>query len=513
MPTVPTLEAPNVQEEPLPGRPFPRMQESVEEGAFGGPIGQGLEHVSQAVVAQQAKEKQQNDQLRIIDADTQLKSYSNTLLYGTPDQNGAMQGGAFSLRGADAINLQNKYLPQYDQFAANLNASLTPDQQRVFSRHTAETRGEIDLHLSRYEFEQSNTLADEIYSNATKTTIQSAASGWRDPAVLARTQQDILGLTKMQGQREGWTPDIESAHLRDTMSQLHSEMITSMVASGATTQARNYLYQNFQGFDAKAGETAQRMIMAAEEHQDVVGEKQREKAADGVLKQGLELASKDQLTPSWAFQHSGPLKAHELQFLLNAASGKELKTDPGTYAELLTRANEGRDITQDATTELSAGRLALPDYTRLVDMSGKARPNYVKAGVDYINQSLQVDQMNPDPSRATSKANALRDWDDWVQGHPDAEPSVANRESEAIAHRYLLVDPDQSILTLHVPRYLVGSRTQPDIQATEQKTVQALQSGEISQQEAARQALLLKQWRKALDTQQQRIKPKAAPNG
>jgi hypothetical protein len=173
-----------------------------------------------------------------------------------------------------------------------------------------------------------------------------------------------------------------------------------------------------------------------------------------------------------------------------------------TYSDLLTRGTSGQDIRDDANDALRRGALSLPDYTRLTELAGKDRPNYYKAGSDYINQALQVDMMNPDPAKATSRANALRDWETWNRQNPKATPDQANEASQAIAHRYLLIDPAKSTLSLGVPRFLQGSRTAPDLDATERQTVQALSAGAITPDEAARQAALIKQWRAAIAAQQ-----------
>ena len=80
MPTVPTLEAPTVQEEPLPGRAFPRLDTNVPEAAFGSTLAAGIERASEAGVQQQAVEKRQNDQLRVIDANTQLEAAKTAIV-------------------------------------------------------------------------------------------------------------------------------------------------------------------------------------------------------------------------------------------------------------------------------------------------------------------------------------------------------------------------------------------------------------------------------------------------
>lgn len=177
MPTVPTLETPTVQAEALPGRANPRLDDNASPASFGEGLAQGIEAVGAAGSEEQTKLKTQNDQLRVVDANTQLEAAKTAMLYG--DTQG--QGGAFSLHGADAMDMPNKILPQYDQVADGISSTLTPDQQRLFHPHVQLGRNELDTSLNRYEYEESNRLAQAVYTNGAKQTITNATVGWRIP--------------------------------------------------------------------------------------------------------------------------------------------------------------------------------------------------------------------------------------------------------------------------------------------------------------------------------------------
>lgn len=263
MPTVPSLEAPQVQEEPLPGRAYPRLDDNVNPAAFGGPLAQGLENVSQAVTQQEAKEKIQNDNLRVIDANTQLEAGRNALLYGTPDQNGKMQGGAFSLHGMDAINLPSKLLPAYQKMADNISSTLTPDQQRLFKSHTAAGQNELNLQLNRYEYEESNRLANQVYTNAASTAVESASVGWRDPIVVGKSRADIKALVQLQGDREGWGPDEKDAQTRKLLAEMHYSVVDRMLADGSPQAALRY----FVGSKAEPGIRDSNELTGQQAHQ------------------------------------------------------------------------------------------------------------------------------------------------------------------------------------------------------------------------------------------------------
>lgn len=235
MPMVPNLESPQVQQEPLPGRAIPRVDDNVSAASFGAPLAQGLEAVGAAGAEEEAKLKTQNDQLRVIDANTQLEAAKTQMLYG---QDG--KGGAFSLHGMAAINMPSTILPEYDKVAQGITANLTPDQQRLFHGHIELGRNELNTSLNRYEYEESNRLADAVYTNGAKQSISNATVGWRDPDTIMKSRLDLKGLVQMQGDREGWNGDQRAENLSKLQAEMHFNVVDRMLADGSPNAALGY---------------------------------------------------------------------------------------------------------------------------------------------------------------------------------------------------------------------------------------------------------------------------------
>jgi hypothetical protein len=240
MPTVPNLEAAQVQQEPLPGRAYPRVDTDVTPADFGSGLAQGLSEVGAAGAEQEAKLKQQNDQLRVIDANTQLEAAKTSMLYGKPQDDGTFTGGAFSLHGTAAINMPATILPQYDQVAQKISSTLTPDQQRMFQAHIALGKNELNTQLNRYEYEESNRLADQVFTNGVRQTISNATVGWRDPDAIMKSRLDLKGLIQMQGDREGWSADERSQQLAKVQAEMHFNVVDRMLADGSPKTALAY---------------------------------------------------------------------------------------------------------------------------------------------------------------------------------------------------------------------------------------------------------------------------------
>ncbi len=300
MPMVPNLESGSVQEEPLPGRPYPRLSDDASAADFGGGIARGLEEVGSAGAGEQATLKRQNDQLRVVDANTQLEAAKTQLLYG---QDG--KGGAFSLHGMNAMNMPQTLLPQYDQAAQKISAGLTPDQQRVFAQHIAIGKGELDTQLNRYEYEESKRLADTVYKSAAEQTVTNASLGYRDPDTLMKSRLDLKALVQMQGDREGWDQPTRDTMQAGLLDKMHQSVIDSMLADGNTSTAKQYLTDNRSEMDPKRYLQMQNIVDEKQKAQVVdttasgivsaygLGTDTGERALAGLDKMGLDDKTKD----------------------------------------------------------------------------------------------------------------------------------------------------------------------------------------------------------------------------
>lgn len=233
---------------------------------------------------------------------------------------------------------------------------------------------------------------------------------------------------------------------------------------------------------------------------EALHEKQDAEIADGITKDGIKLDASGKLTSAWIEQNRDNLSPTEYRYFyneLNKPGDEATKSDPRVYAPLLERSLAGEDVTKEAKAALFSGQLSQPDYTKIVEKSEALRPGYVKRGSDYIGASLAVSQLNPDPDAQRSRANALDDWREWASSHPQATDAEARKMYESLADHYRIVPAQKTILTMHVPLYLVGDRTNPDLAATAAQTKAKFESGELTREEYARQAQIIMQWQNA----------------
>jgi hypothetical protein len=254
----------------------------------------------------------------------------------------------------------------------------------------------------------------------------------------------------------------------------------------------------FQSKAANAIQEKTRLRLAQEdrERRQIADEAQKdldiEKTA-GTLSRSKVLARRDDLSPD------------DFRYFLTETTGGATKSNPNIYASLLVRASSGQDVTKEARNSFSRGNLSKEDFDRLVSISSGS--GWYKRGAQLISGALRVSELNPDPAAAQRLTSAINAWNEYAQGL-DAKQIQNMTSDQALAEanrlikEFAIIDTQNFALTLRLPRYIVGSRERPDLDATEDKTLEEFESGRISQQEFNAQSALIKQWRQAITSMQ-----------
>jgi len=255
-------------------------------------------------------------------------------------------------------------------------------------------------------------------------------------------------------------------------------------------------------------DTVIRSQIADAQRIQMMNERAQKKAAETVSKNGDLLLANGQLTADWIEAHRNTMDPSDYRYFYRAMSGEgDAPRNPMIYADLRERAGSGADVRDEARSALQRGAIRIGDYNTVLNEVEQERPGWYKRGSQFISTSAAVSDLNPDPAAAQRKARMLDDWNAWATANPKATDQQAQAEYQRVVQEYAIVDQQNFTITKRAPRYLVGSRNQPDIDATERQTVKAFKDGQIDQAEFERQAALLKEWRQALAHQ---VKPKQA---
>lgn len=499
MPQIPTLS----NQTSLRGLPSVRAQERPRDGLQ--VLARGVADVGAILNKVRQEETLRADRAAVTEADRMLGETENSLLFDP-------QAGAYTRRGKNAFNLPQQVLPEYDKAAAKIEQGLATDRQKlVFREALNERRVRIERDLNQHEHQERNNYYDQTDEAAISTSVQTATNYAYRPdrvdAELATQRSVINGLAS----RKGWDETQKSMAMMKAETQTHEAVVSRMLLDNKFDAAGAYLAQKAPRMLDSSVEHLQRRIILEEEQGFARMERMQRRASEEIVKEGDKLLSGGNLTPDWIERNRKVLSQEDYRYFLRKLSGGDDESKPAdviTYADIRDRAGRGEDVREEARQALLRGQIRTSDYNNIVGEVETGRPNWYKRGSQFISTSAAVSDLNPDPAAAQKKAQMLDDWDMWARENPQAKDTEAQAAYRRIVEEYAIVDTSNMALTKRAPRFLVGSRNTPDIDATEAETVRAFEEGKIDQREFERQAQLISEWRRVFDAAPKKPTPK-----
>jgi uncharacterized protein YbcC (UPF0753/DUF2309 family) len=252
---VPDLSVPQVQQEPLAGRPTPRLPEGVSAEAFGANIGAGARALGDAQIAKEKKAQLEADRTVVTEAQSNLE---NSLVALTHDP----KTGALTRQGKDAMNLGPQYLPQYDAKVAEIAGTLTNERQtQAFQQAAAQRRNALVQTLDTHEFQQTQEYQKQVDAKGVQSAITLGASNYTSPQAQIQARHDIEAIVRNQADRVGLHDETAVQEAVDQhVSQLHASTVDQMLADDRPQMAEKYFEANRAelGEHALAGERVER---------------------------------------------------------------------------------------------------------------------------------------------------------------------------------------------------------------------------------------------------------------
>lgn len=227
--------SPHVETEELPGRPYPRLPESVPEGVFGGEIGHAIEGAGSIAEQHFNQIQDQARQTQLTDAHNQLQTLSLQL---THDPN----TGAFTKQGKNAFGLNQQYLPQFDTQAAQIIGNVPDPKARQAAQLAA---GQVRNHLSEQLDSHELSQHAEYNANTAKASVgiaqQTAAANYNHPDIIATNLDHVDASLENLSKQQGWSPEALEEAKYNAHVQLHEGVLTNQLADNQIGMAKAYL--------------------------------------------------------------------------------------------------------------------------------------------------------------------------------------------------------------------------------------------------------------------------------
>lgn len=335
MPTVPTYERPQVQEQSLPGA---RFQEQAPIEAFGG--GQGAAQVTQAAsgiadtfTSIAAEEKKKADEVFQVSAKAKLSDLSTSIAVETS-----------KLKGKDAGQAQEFAQKAYQDGVAEIQKDAANRDQRVGLQHIANhywegTNKHIQIHTAS-EFEKYD-------DNETKAFLSSSQNAVRlnptDP------QRVAFELSQQRDEVEKWatrkgipldSPQFKEA-LGETLSQTHANVIGGMLDAGNENGAKHYFETHRDDFTEQGKKDA----LSSFRHYEIDQNAEKKRQADILAQQQIKtqnaflvkLANNELSTKDILNSNLDPFGSGGKETFIKLMQADDRKTDPGDWNDIFQR--------------------------------------------------------------------------------------------------------------------------------------------------------------------------------
>lgn len=186
-------------------------------------LGQSLQRSASDVYQVQQQEIQDANRTALLGADNKLGAWQNTALFDPSN-------GAFTKKGAGALNVTQTTLDQFDKQSADITESLAnPEQKRMFQQAALQRREGLQSKLGSYEFGQQQQYKDDVDQSSIQLAQSSAALNYNDPQSVDQERLKMNAVYEQRADRLGWSPEEKQAQLQQANSSMSNAVIHRMV--------------------------------------------------------------------------------------------------------------------------------------------------------------------------------------------------------------------------------------------------------------------------------------------
>jgi len=228
------MNAPGVRSRALP---TPQVRNIVEEDPM---LQVGQMALSKA--GQIAEQSAQNaDNAAVIQAESQLSNWKLNTMFNK-------ENGVYSRKGANALDITNQTLPQFDQQADAIGNGLTNERQRArWAQVVASQRNSLNGELNRYEFGERQVFFDQTDEASLKSAQAGATAYFNDPGQIAYYQNKGAAVILSNGQRKGLPQEAIEQNIQKFNSGVATDVISRMALEDPL-KAQQYYATAAQGY-------------------------------------------------------------------------------------------------------------------------------------------------------------------------------------------------------------------------------------------------------------------------
>lgn len=445
---------------------------SASNGGALAELGQSLRTMSDYVI----KSYQEGSaQKTLADAQSQLQGLAQTLKYGQEDENGERK--MIPPDQHDEI-----YRKEVERIQKTAQKGLHGRGYQLFDgefRSFADRQGlSVTANSIEMMHAESKVVTDENLHNFSNNFVN--ADNLEKPQV----QKNAYDLVDRMVQNGVLTPEEGLSRKRKFIDDAQTGSFLKMVKQKDGPKAAILAIDSgeFKDLPADRQQVLRNMALNEEERQirlanmksdraELLERRAEAKVNKDTAKDGYELMNKTNadgspmLTPDWVVANRTNLSVEHYKFFLDVAAGRHEVTVPNhaVLADLTLRAASGEDVSQETVTQANNRAIRTQDLTHVLGImttqsSVIGAKNWQKNFTEEIKTAFGPLQ-GDDPATKVRAAQAISEWNSWLQENPKATREDAEKEKEAIKKSHLLLNFESLRSTYPLPRYLDETAT------------------------------------------------------
>lgn len=191
------------------------------------------------VLANEAVKAQMEDNERAAKkADIALSEKMRAIMFGdgTPEN-----PGFYGLKGEAALAAYPKVREQMAEARKQIGGTLTNVKAREMFELSAAGRFDTEgRSMDRHNMQERVVAANTVGETRISAAISDGVNGRSDPARVAQSEAIINGEVHSAAARNGWTPEVAAAKLKDERSKLYAQMVSAELVVNPMNAQRMY---------------------------------------------------------------------------------------------------------------------------------------------------------------------------------------------------------------------------------------------------------------------------------
>ena len=362
----------------------------------------------------------------------------------------------------------------------------------AFRLESSMRRGDLDTNLATFAHSAATATNEDLRAAITDTAVGSIKSsvraGWLDPEAGAK---EVIRFKSR----------IDEVKARGLLTADPNAAIRALSTPG-------FLPDLDEKTRASLLDMSVRRSIAQTEHADRAADRALRKQEEDVAKTGFGLIADGSLTREWIDRNRGTLSKADYAGFLKALEPGTATDDKDTIIDLRTRLDT-EDISGEATRAFRLGQITQSSWKDLLEKNRTALKDDQPASSYKSARELVKGTLDPGlltgPGQTVLRAareQALVEFDNWSQVNLKASRYDTINQAQDIIKRYQQISYDKLSVATGLPMFYAGTRNllgMADIDNAEKRTLDALATGQITQEQAALEGRKIETWRFALE--------------